>query len=229
MQLHNAGKLRLERLKAALRTGENGSGGDASGALHGLAQRFALAGFVHKEGQRGGIRLVEGLCEIGQESDGGDHAAAGLLGGFLGDALPAGDLFVRVALDARHAPAGSKEIDLRCARLGAFLENVVGLVAALGKTRENDGVHARLALAGDDLKDLGLDLVGRDLRNGAVVVLAAVAHDHRVADAKAQYLGVRGVLSQNKRRAPGDRASAGEKESRHEHILPHITLFLIMA
>ena len=229
MQLHNVGKLRLERGKAALRAGENGGGGNIPGALHGIAQRFALAGLIQEERQGGGVRLVEGLREIGEEPDGGDPAAAGLLGGFLGNALPAGDLFVRIALNARHTPAGGEEIDLRCACLGAFLKDVVGLVAALGKPGENDGMHARLAPAGDDLKDLGLNLVGRDFRNGAVMILAAVAHDHRVADAKAQHSGVRGILSQDKRRASGDRASAGEKESRHEQHPPTHSFFLIMA
>ena len=157
MQSHNAGQIRLEGGKAALRPGDDGGGLYIGIGFQHRVQRFPLPGLVHEKAK---LLLVCHVQRVGVFSGPAhlrDDPPAGLLGGLLGDALPALQLlfrFVRLG----HAAVRLEEHDLRSPGLHAFLNDIVGSVP-LGKAAEHRHLYGRLRRAGDDLDHLGLNLL----------------------------------------------------------------------
>ena len=107
-------------------------------------------------------RGVQHFTVIRRPTDLGDDAAAGLLGGFLTDAVPAFQLFVRV-VRFRDAARRLKEDNPVGTCLHRFLNDIIHPVA-LRQTAENGDFHRGLALAGDHLDHFkfGLFFIGTD-------------------------------------------------------------------
>ena len=213
MQPDDARHVRLVGGEAALRPGDER---DALRALvrleHGV-EPLSLARLVEEDLELLLIGDVQRLDVFARPAHLRDDPAAGLLGGLLGDALPALELlFGRVR--ACDAALGEEEDDLARAGLDAFLDDIIHPVA-LGQAAEHRHGDGGLGGAGDDLDHLGLDLVGLGADEAALIVRALrVADDQVLARTQAQHAHVFGVAAADDRHAALE-VRSGHKKSRH--------------
>ena len=155
-------------------------------------------------------RTVEPLAVIVQIADCGNDPAPGLLGRLLGNALPAFELLIHIRRLGDAAGTVEKH-DLSRARLRAFLHEEIGTLA-LRQAGKHQRVHARLRRTWDDLQDLGLALLLRDLDEAAFVVLArAVADDDVLARLHTQHPDVLRVAPADDGRAAHQIGACHEK------------------
>ena len=156
------GEIRFKGLKTALRTGQDRDAGRSLVRFQHGIQRFPLPGLIHEQGQIVMNRGIQHFTVIRCPGDLGDDAAPGLLGGFLADAVPALQLFVRI-VRLRDTARGTEENDPVSAGFHGFLDDIIHPIA-LRQTAQNSDLHGRLALAGNHLDDFkfGFFLIGTD-------------------------------------------------------------------
>ena len=216
MQLADARKVGLELCKAALGAGDDRSGLDALIRREDIVQLLALARLIHEQAEVLLHRDIEHGREVPRPAHLRDDAAARLLCCFLGDALPALELFLGL-IGLCDAALAVKEHDLIRAGFDAFLDDIIGLVA-LRQAAEHSHLDARLRRAGDDLDDLGLDLLLIGADKAALIVRALpVADYHILARTQAQHAYMLGVPTFHYRHA-AQNIGTGHEKSRHFHL-----------
>ncbi len=112
-----------------------------------------------------------------------------------------------------------REQDLLRAGLDAFLDDVLGLIT-LGQAAEHRDLHARLRRAGHNLDHVTLGLLLVRAHEAAFVIRPlAVADDHILPRAQAQYMHMLGVPPAQDRHAALE-VGPGHEKSRHRSSHP---------
>ena len=185
--------------ETAFRTGDNSGCFCVSAALQGVVEAFPFTGFVHKKTQVLLIGGVQALRKISDPADFRDDSATGLLCSFLGNTIPAFQLFGAAAfVQFSNTALTGKEADFKSPCFDGLLDYIVCPVAALREPAKNRCFQAGFGLAGGNLNHFGFHFFFRGFDNPAFIIAAfGVTENHIISGAEAQNMHVFGISARH--------------------------------